>query len=105
MWYVLAFYAIRAVTNFHTMSQNNYFLDLTLFGEAENVERMASGEGGAKADADPGDRLMSKAVAAPDGLEDVQGGSVGTGAATLPPGVVGRIVGGVLVARRAVSLR
>ena len=97
--YILAFYAIRAVANFHTMSQQNYFLDLTLYGEPARIRRLSATtfDKVSNDDADPGDRLMSKALVAPVGMKDVQEGSVGASALTTLAGVVGRVTGGALV--------
>ncbi|KAH8049851.1 hypothetical protein JL720_15525 [Aureococcus anophagefferens] len=79
-----------------------YVLDLTLYVAGGDLGRLAVG--GAE-DAKPQTKLLSRAVAADGGLDDVQSGSVSSGAYGGVGSFAGQILGGVLLASDALEVR
>ncbi|KAH8075486.1 hypothetical protein JL721_1496 [Aureococcus anophagefferens] len=72
MGFILFLYFVRAIANVHSFAQSLYVLDLTLYVAGGDLGRLAVG--GAE-DAKPQTKLLSRAVAADGGLDDVQSGS------------------------------
>ena len=105
MYYILVIYFFRALFNIHAVCEQNYFMDLTMYVDPER-ERAAATKTEAERHAhDPGDRLLSKAMAAAQGISDIQGGGIAGGVYSGTGSLFGRIIGGVLVRQNVMTIR
>ena len=102
MGFILFLYFVRAIANVHSFAQSLYVLDLTLYVAGGDLGRLAVG---GVEDAKPQTKLLSRAVAADGGLDDVQSGSVSSGAYGGVGSFAGQILGGVLLASDALEVR
>ena len=105
MYYILVIYAFRAVFNIHAVCEQNYFMDLTMYIDPERERAAKTMTNEERHAHDPGDKLLSKAMAAVSGISDIQGGGIAGGIYSGTGSLFGRILGGVLIRQSVFTVR
>ena len=105
MYYILGIYFLRALFNVHSACEQNYFLDLTMYIDPAREAEARRTSAAERHRRDPGDKLMSKAVVADEGIQNIQGGGIAGGFYSGTGSLFGQIVGGVLVRQKVLTIR